>query len=150
MTTTTFTTDQEIFDRVATHLLAQRRKSVKFSTVNGKKYRYCQYRSPQGLSCAVGCLITDGAYSDYIENRPADDDDVIKLLNESGVFVNDTNLLSSLQALHDNTHPNGWRKGSRPCAGNGPETEDVQMSTLLHWCRHCARYCADSAHRCRT
>lgn len=46
---------QQIFDKVATHLAAQ-----KFpSRDNGHA---CRYRSQSGYSCAVGCLIPDSHY----------------------------------------------------------------------------------------
>ncbi len=43
-------TKQEIFDKVATHLLTQNEKAL--NSVGG-----CVYRTDKGLKCAVGCLI---------------------------------------------------------------------------------------------
>ena len=43
--------EQEVFDRVARHLLKQNAKAT--SPRGG-----CSYRTKEGLSCAVGCLLT--------------------------------------------------------------------------------------------
>ena len=54
-------TQQEIFDTVLAHLRKQGKASV--SDMN-----LCQYRGPDGTSCAVGCLIPDELYDPLIEN----------------------------------------------------------------------------------
>lgn len=43
---------QEIFDKVVTHLLTQNRKAL-------GEFGGCRYRTKDGLSCAVGCLLDD-------------------------------------------------------------------------------------------
>ena len=48
---------QQIFDKVATHLLTQNARSAAEGS--------CLYRSPSGLKCAVGCLISDSVYATY-------------------------------------------------------------------------------------
>lgn len=45
-------TKQEIFDQVCEHLARQKRRSA---NARGN----CLYRGPDGLMCAVGCLLTD-------------------------------------------------------------------------------------------
>lgn len=50
---------QAIFDRVVTHLLTQKRRSV---TITGG-VRTCMYRAPNGDMCAIGCLIPDDVYT---------------------------------------------------------------------------------------
>lgn len=57
-------TEQEIFDSVLAHLRRQGQASL---SAGGK----CQYRGPDGTSCAVGCLITDELYDPLIENASA-------------------------------------------------------------------------------
>jgi hypothetical protein len=52
---------QETFDKVCVHLLTQLQKSV-FLDSNGSMA--CAYRGPNGLKCAVGCLIPDELYVD--------------------------------------------------------------------------------------
>jgi hypothetical protein len=55
-------TDQEVFDQVANHLLTQNKRSVS-ATDN----TLCVYRSPDGLKCAAGCLIADDEYDPRME-----------------------------------------------------------------------------------
>jgi hypothetical protein len=55
-------TNQDIFDTVAIHLIKQGKKSA---DANGD----CLYRSPEGLKCAVGCLIPDEVYDPEMEER---------------------------------------------------------------------------------
>lgn len=56
-------TPQEIFDKVAKHLLHQKVKS--YYNQNGT----CAYRGSNGTMCAVGCLITDEEYSPDMEGK---------------------------------------------------------------------------------
>lgn len=94
-------TKQEIFNRVATHLLTQRAKAMD----EGR----CRYLDRQGRRCAVGCLIPDGhpsltvfaslgflliTYPDLAEGWGLDED-AFSLLNE-------------LQLIHDNDMPSQW------------------------------------------
>lgn len=53
--------NQEVFDRVASHLIKQNKKSRESSIGP------CVYRTPQGLSCAVGCLISEEDYDNRVE-----------------------------------------------------------------------------------
>lgn len=50
---------QELFDKVATHLLTQGEQS--------RADARCAYRGDRGLQCAVGCLIPDDKYSSSME-----------------------------------------------------------------------------------
>jgi hypothetical protein len=52
-------TDREIFDKVRAHLLNQGVRAM----VNDA----CRYRTPQGMACAVGCLIPEEFYDPMIE-----------------------------------------------------------------------------------
>ena len=52
---------QQIFDKVATHLLTQNRQAM---TLGG-----CMYRAEDGAMCAVGCLINDNEYTEELEGR---------------------------------------------------------------------------------
>jgi hypothetical protein len=58
-------TDQEIFDKVALHLLSYAKQGFKSVDDRG-----CLYRNGEGLSCAVGCLIPDDLYDPVIEHHP--------------------------------------------------------------------------------
>ena len=48
-------TAQEVFDTVSQHLLTQNAESLSDSGM-------CVYRSPEGFSCAAGCLIPPEDY----------------------------------------------------------------------------------------
>lgn len=104
-------TDQEIFDKVATHLLTQNAKSV---GAPGK----CMYRAEDGKMCAVGVLIPDEAYDPCIENVPVafcstynQEEKAAKLfaiLKSQGLERKLSTLLR-LQAVHDETNPEDWK-----------------------------------------
>lgn len=88
-------TNQEIFDKVSTHLFSQGVRSI-----NGTE---CAYRGVSGTSCAVGCLIEDDEYSKDMEGYGIDD---ILLTVEYLPFknfdeVNSAALLGRLQWTHD-------------------------------------------------
>lgn len=85
---------QDVFNIVVTHLFAQ-----------GKAARdsagQCRYRTREGLSCAVGCLIPDEVYRPEMEGAP-----VKKIVREFyGFLPKDIayheNLLRALQLVHD-------------------------------------------------
>ena len=99
---------QEIFDKVKVHLLAQGKPAVDWVTSQ------CRYRAPDGLKCAVGCLITDEAYTPDIEGTvlpysPTRVDGslfpVIRALQDSGIDAVESgttrHLLRELQRAHD-------------------------------------------------
>lgn len=89
-------TNQEIFDKVADHLIKQGRKSIRENTS-----RYCMYRGADGTMCAVGCLIPDELYSADMEDLTADDL-IKKFPNTKKIFnPRSTNLLLDLQDVHD-------------------------------------------------
>lgn len=97
---------KEIFDRVKTHLLAQGERSL---------LRYkgtCAYHSLSGLKCAVGCLITDEAYSDGLEGKNVKSDRVLPALIASGTSTDSTTLhmLTRLQWIHDDEAPANWER----------------------------------------
>ena len=99
-------THRELFERVRTHLLAQGRPSLDRS--GG-----CVYRSPEGLRCAVGALIPDGAYHPGLEGLGASSDCVMDVLVDAGVVPAGCvpsspvmDMLDSLQYVHD-TCPHG-------------------------------------------
>lgn len=95
-------TQQEIFTRVASHLLAQNRRSF----LHGR----CAYRGDNGDMCAVGCLITDEAYTPNLEGCTVGKASVIRALEASGISVEHTGFLAELQEFHDNTIPTFWRQ----------------------------------------
>ena|ERR1044071_8298334 len=112
-------TDQEIFEHVRAHLLKQNAQSL---SVDGS----CAYRGEENRSCAVGCLITDKAYSPEIEGRGVrclcaegiwtathkNYSPLSKALNESDVpaHASTRSLLVILQYIHDKNHPSTWAR----------------------------------------
>ncbi len=101
----TYDTPQKVFNKVAKHLITQKKRSRNVGT--------CLYRSEDGLSCAVGCLIKDKFYSTRIEGNGSNDPIVKKVLIQSGVMVKNKDigeLLDDLQSIHDNGIPSDWRK----------------------------------------
>lgn len=88
--------NQEIFNKVYYHLITQGNASI---SANGD----CVYRGMNGMSCAVGCLISDEHYDSEIEGKSVMMESVQEILIKSGININnDTiNLLFSLQEAHD-------------------------------------------------
>jgi hypothetical protein len=90
-------TNQEIFDRVAAHLITQGKQAMDEGS--------CAYRGANDTSCAVGCLIPDDLYLSSMENRT-----FTQLVRNyprlEEVFSPESYpLLRELQSLHDNTDP---------------------------------------------
>jgi len=104
---------QEIFNKVASHLLKQNEKSK--AIVPGLYHEPifdCAYRGETGLMCAVGCLISDAAYHPNLEGKSADADEVVSALFASGIDSYDEvviSLLSNIQAIHDGDEPHEWK-----------------------------------------
>ena len=110
-------TRQEIFDRVADHLLRQNAQSrQEAESCYGTPTMHCMYRAG-GLKCGVGCLIRDEDYSPIMEGASAAGLDPGKTalsaqpgtqvlraaLINAGIDVDqDWLLLRRLQMVHDN------------------------------------------------
>ncbi len=117
---------QEIYTKVAHHLLKQNCRSVLPEShskyVTGEPN--CAYRSANKTSCAAGCLIDDEHYNPEMELQRASSSRVIKALVASGVFagVEDENtaldLIGSLQTLHDRAPVSRWRQDLKNVAVN--------------------------------
>lgn len=109
------TTLEQIFQRVKTHLLTQNAKSMHNRKIEGipSSTAQCVYRSPDGLKCAVGCLIADEHYKPELEGLAALGKAVSNALIASGIPMNDhqtQRLVSYLQRLHDDYEPKEWAK----------------------------------------
>ncbi len=90
-------TAQEVFDKVALHLLTQGKRAY------DDEQGICRYRMPDGLKCAVGCIIPDEEYLSDMEGR-----DVNALVAEGymvELFEPHLLLLKDLQFAHDCTMP---------------------------------------------
>ena len=94
---------QEIFDKVARHLLQQ-------GKVSRQEFRGCRYRIGK-LRCAVGCLIKDEFYSDDLEGDSVEEPPVVQAVQDSigRALTNDEiSLLTQLQVIHDLRDVNAW------------------------------------------
>jgi hypothetical protein len=105
---------QDIFNRVAKHLLTQNARAVTMrftgATGDSSSIPVCRYRTPEGLRCAIGCLISDESYSSALEGHSATDDGVLEALEASGVPMRGLGFsLRDLQDIHDNHQPREWR-----------------------------------------
>lgn len=102
-------TPQDIFDTVAAHLYKQNKRSYKGNArMSGG---FCVYRSPEGLKCAVGCLIPDEDYDPRMDDNECMRggtyvSKLVDLAPELGFrlpayFSANVALLASLQRAHD-------------------------------------------------
>ena len=84
-------TPQEIFNTVSIHLINQKQCS--------RDINVCLYRGPNGLKCAVGCLIPDDMYDSKMEGKT-----IFTILVEfklPSYFKENIKLMSNLQNVHD-------------------------------------------------
>jgi hypothetical protein len=127
-------TDQQIYDKIATHLLTQNRKAM-VKGFNGQEM--CKYRTPEGLKCAIGCLIADEDYNVKLEHAgtvktvflPYDGGQLLgpvemieaqnnlrrlifKGLDCRDDYIPDVTrrLLDELQSVHDHSQPKDWNR----------------------------------------
>ena len=110
-------TNQEIFDKVLAHLEKQNGPAF----VDSDRTKGCAYKNAVGLKCAVGCLIPDELYVPEIEGAAmgymlefAEGTEarraLKKILDEIGILPEQYDLLSALQAMHDNKDPVYWEE----------------------------------------
>lgn len=101
---------KEIYERVSTHLLAQRAVS---EDDNGS----CRLRSPEGRKCAIGSLVSDALYDPDLEGvgisyyRHAQDGKLLRALYASNVNAYDpgiVDLLIELEEVHDYAEVEEW------------------------------------------
>ena len=141
-------TCQEVFDKVAKHLLMQGEQAIGTHTTGGSKTTCCMYRTPDGMKCAVGCLIKNQYYTPEIEglgvSASLEDarfsgkpyDSLVKALFRSNVIDNNDlkerttkcTLLIGLQNIHDlsdysweaqpRTHIERWKSRLRELASS--------------------------------
>lgn len=95
---------QSIYNKVKKHLLNQNQKSI---DADGD----CVYRGPEGLKCAVGCLIPDKLYNENFEGKSA------RTIFEGYYSINiigyelpkrGLDLIAELQCLHDDFSIEEW------------------------------------------
>lgn len=90
-------TNQQLFDKVVTHLRTQ---GVQAAVFNGSETVYCKYRI-DGKMCAAGCLIADEHYSQDLEGEKSSAANVYLAIKAS-IGEHDADLVRKLQLVHDN------------------------------------------------
>jgi len=100
-------TNQEIFEKVVAHLRQQGGPAMAPSE-KVPNLMVCRYRTPDGLKCAIGCLIHDDDYIAEIEGACATDSVVVGRLPFSVETDDRRGLLVDLQEVHDHTDPEQW------------------------------------------
>jgi hypothetical protein len=96
---------REIFYKVEKHLLKQNERAESGGN--------CQYRTDSGLSCAVGCLMTDDIYDSSFEGVNMQDRRVRKALTpivgvDYELRLRKLGLLDQLQEVHDDSPVEHW------------------------------------------
>lgn len=129
---------QEIFNKVVTHLAQQGVQSIDINTRTDEYAGDCAYRGDNGAKCAVGCLILDQFYRPEIEGEFVTSVEVRNCLVESEVLEKShteeqlddkLNLLGSLQRIHDANSPHSWKKAFTELAQkHGLEMPEVDWS----------------------
>lgn len=66
--------------------------------------KMCAYKSPEGLKCALGCLMTSREYKKSFETLPWEDLVAAKL-----VPIAHKRLLCDLQKCHDDEEVKDWQ-----------------------------------------
>lgn len=97
-----YLTNQQIFNRVAKHLLEQNEKSM--------DEWGCAYRSPDGLMCAAGCLIPPWV---LVPEGMAFSGLPTAIHDECGVGFQSLALVQTLQGVHDGKAPAEWPESLR-------------------------------------
>jgi hypothetical protein len=102
-------TFQDVFNNVINHLIVQNKTSQ-------DDWSGCRYRAynegEEYRKCAVGCLISDINYHDFIEDSLANSPDVIEAIKKSNPeLIIDNKMIELfllLQYVHDHLEPENW------------------------------------------
>jgi hypothetical protein len=110
-------TAQQVFDQVARHLLTQGRQA--------RNAEACAYRGSEGTMCAAGCLMSDEEYA-KLTDTSVDGRATLGIeglnweaLQRGGVVPpGHTDLIQSLQAVHDDVDTDEWSEELHELAAN--------------------------------
>lgn len=109
---------QEVFDKVAAHLLTQKARAVYSSKILSISNR-CSYRAENGLKCAIGALIPDYLYDERIEGcglgnimdgAHDEQEQVLADIIASLELTDELTFLLDLQNLHDSDLPDAVKQ----------------------------------------
>lgn len=96
-------------------MLTQKAKAqITVKTASGSASWVCQYHTPAGLKCAIGCLIPDDKYNlrmegrGIVKNEQTLDDIDLAIRAATGIDDNNAGLASALQWIHDNEPIEIW------------------------------------------
>lgn len=121
---------QQIFDKVAAHLLKQNVRST-----SSERHGYCQYRGDGGMMCAAGCLIPDDLYKPELEGKTVTEENIFQVLVKAGMASEDEadrdedddsispaegsrlDLILRLQEIHDDCDVYDWPEKLAALAG---------------------------------
>ena len=84
---------QAAYRKVHAHLIAQGKRAV-------SKHGSCMYRTPEGLACAVGCLIPDKELAGFNESDLCEAVSEIRHQCPSLKYLG-TRFLEAIQGVHD-------------------------------------------------
>jgi len=100
-------TPQKLFDDIVTFQRKQGEKSIKLV---GKITRLCMYRHPDGLRCAVGCVLPDKLYKEKMEKESVET--LFQGFPEVENYFGSENkyLLSDMQRVHDSSDVPYWEE----------------------------------------
>jgi len=104
-------TEQEVFDHIAKHLLTQRKQAT--------SKRGCSYRTPEGLTCAAGCLISEKEYHQLAsKDSPMFEGEDWHGVVESNEEVTNAHekLIKRFQLIHDSHDVGFWEKSIKTLA----------------------------------
>ena len=107
-------TNQELYNRVVAHLLAQGCAAKEWVVhFRGIQSKLCRYRTADGKKCAVGCLIPDDRYTPDLEGKTATQEPVAAA---AGLEPHNFQLAARLQCIHDSVEPDQWPKRLKQAA----------------------------------
>lgn len=96
-------TNQDLLDTVSEHLLTQMERSA----IEVGNELHCRYRGPNGLKCAIGCLIPDEKYKPELETIIASNS---AILSAAGLTFEQSALVEELQNIHDGIPVTHWKE----------------------------------------
>jgi hypothetical protein len=125
-------TDQQIFDRVAKHLLKQGRRAQ----YDNDSQFFCAYLNTDGFRCAVGCLFKNDEWTNAIAIKLGGStkriyaDGQLQTLLDFDLAHEQVELLSALQVIHDRHEPGDWKRALRNFAEKHKLNDDVLLDEV--------------------